>query len=314
MKYVVNNKQVPHLWANQFQERAQGNGSISFTGTVLYSYAAAIGNLVTAPNGERVALLISRTWSVTTSSHQSAARSAVSHLTNFTVPNIGAYHANVDHGANLEYLTKNFQENVRASYRKRTFTEWAHSSLVEQANNITAYARVFTLDGAPSAQDMTDQLNALAAFHDTPDKRAKRALRQANTEAEKAAQKLAVDAARAAAQIKITEWRAGLRNDIPGAYRTDDNGGALIRIRGDVLETSRGAEVPLEHAKRLFKRLIACREAGQEWHRNGATIHVGHFQVDHINADGSFVAGCHRFSWPEIERAAITAGVLEETA
>jgi hypothetical protein len=79
-RYVVNNSQVPHLWAHQSQDHAKGNGSISFSGRSIYSYAAEIGRLADAPNGERVALLISRTWSITTSGHQSAARSAVSHM------------------------------------------------------------------------------------------------------------------------------------------------------------------------------------------------------------------------------------------
>jgi hypothetical protein len=38
-------------------------------------------------------------------------------------------------------------------------------------------------------------------------------------------------------------------------------------------------------------------------------IRVGGFQVDHINPDGSFQAGCHNFNWPEIEAAAKQAGV-----
>src|SRR3954452_20181905 len=96
---VVNNSQVPHLWANQSQDHAKGNGSISFSGRSLYSYAAEIGRLVDAPNGGRVALLISRTWSPTTSSHQSAARSAVSHLTRFSVP-----HLDCDSGSHARNL------------------------------------------------------------------------------------------------------------------------------------------------------------------------------------------------------------------
>ena len=99
---------------------------------------------------------------------------------------------------------------------------------------------------------------------------------------------------------------------MPWDVSTDENGGALLRVRGDNLETSLGARVPLAHAIKAFHRVGQCRAAGLSWHRNGDTIRVGQFQVDQINPDGSFRAGCHRINWPEIEAAARVAGVLVE--
>jgi hypothetical protein len=55
----------------------------------------------------------------------------------------------------------------------------------------------------------------------------------------------------------------------------------------------------------------AWRDAGVKWQRNGETIRVGHFTVDRIEANGTLHAGCHRIYWPEIEQAAIVAGVLQ---
>jgi hypothetical protein len=309
---VVNNSQVPHLWANQSQDHAKGNGSISFTGSSIHSYAAEIGRLVDLPDGRRIALLVSRTWSPTTSSHQSAARGAVSHLPRFTVPNLHGYHPE-----NLTYLADAYRASIKTLFGKRTEpSEWQYENARDQAIEATRYAQTFSLPN-PELYPETD-LEAVKAFHNTPDKAAKKALRDARHAADRAereAREAAARAAREAAQAQaIADWRAGVRYSLPHDAQYDASGGALIRINGDTLETSRGAQVPLAHAVKVFHRVAQCRAAGKSWHRNGDTIRVGNFQVDSIDPDGSFVAGCHRFTWPEIENAARLAGVLMAVA
>jgi hypothetical protein len=97
---------------------------------------------------------------------------------------------------------------------------------------------------------------------------------------------------------------------------TDADGGALLRIRGDLaepetaeLETSHGARVPLLHAIKVFRFVKLIRETSGAWQRNGRTVRVGHYQLDSIDPNG-FNAGCHRINWPEIERVAKLAGVF----
>lgn len=98
---------------------------------------------------------------------------------------------------------------------------------------------------------------------------------------------------------------AWLRGESVSYFRgTDERGGALLRLRGDNLETSHGATVPLDHAVKAFKAIKRCRDHGVGWKRNGETIRVGHFQIDTIEPTGDFVAGCHRIGWNEVERIA----------
>jgi hypothetical protein len=120
-----------------------------------------------------------------------------------------------------------------------------------------------------------------------------------------------LEAEREAAERRA-DWLAGKGN---GRF-TDDNGGALLRIRGDLaepetaeLETSHGARVPLLHAIKVFRFVKLVRESAGHWQRNGRTVRVGHYQLDSIDPDG-FNAGCHRINWPEIERVAKLAGVF----
>jgi hypothetical protein len=128
--------------------------------------------------------------------------------------------------------------------------------------------------------------------------------------------------------MREEEQRKAWFDGVPAArWRgRDADGNAYMRIVGDTLQTSEGAEVPLSHAVRVFRLVKAMREKwylidgkpGTDasrtpvWTRNGHVVRVGHFQVDRINADGSFTAGCHAFAWDEIERVAKVAGVYDE--
>jgi hypothetical protein len=107
-------------------------------------------------------------------------------------------------------------------------------------------------------------------------------------------------------------WLAG-ENTPENRYArySDEMGRALIRVRGETLETSHGAEVPLADAIKAFRFVKLCRERGQGWKRNGATLPVGHFQIDAIDATGNFIAGCHKIGWNEIARLAGQLGLAD---
>ena len=118
-------------------------------------------------------------------------------------------------------------------------------------------------------------------------------------------------------------WLAG--DKAARFWGTDEKGGAYLRavdvarddsgqVTGGELQTSQGARVPLAHAIRVFRFLKHCRESGQTWARNGRTIRVGHYQVDAVESDGTFRAGCHLITWPQVESLAERLGVLDLAA
>lgn len=107
--------------------------------------------------------------------------------------------------------------------------------------------------------------------------------------------------------VRVAKWEAG-----HGPASLANYGGPIaLRIKGDVLQTSRGAEVPLAHAVRVFRFLRYCREHGKGWQANGRTLPVGHFRVDSVTAEGDFRAGCHSVTFAAVERAARAAGLWE---
>lgn len=74
------------------------------------------------------------------------------------------------------------------------------------------------------------------------------------------------------------------------------------RIVGDTVETSKGAKVPVEHAKQLARLYrITVRQGGASW-GDGSGPKVGFYRVNKIGADGTLVIGCHDFSAEEAGR------------
>ncbi len=105
------------------------------------------------------------------------------------------------------------------------------------------------------------------------------------------------------AKEKIAAFIAGADVSIPHIV---EESYARIEIEpvscAKVLATSKGAVVPLAHVKRVWPTVKKLIEKGREFHANGKTLHVGHYQITEIKTDGTLIAGCHRFERTEVLR------------
>lgn len=332
---VFDNDMVAHVWAQQSQSEGRShNGNFSFEGDTLYSYRTPIGRFISIA-GEGVATLVtSETYSITTSGkHMRALWRAIAYNRHaFTVPTLGeAWRCGrarpLDHAANLAHLQNAYTAHRDRIVRLRDYygdADRLENELEALAETANRYARLFGL----IEREYNPEVDAQQIM-------AKRAEREAKFNAPGAAEKR--EAAREARQQaklrkaeeqrrqerltnaeKLAEWRAGGNPFLPHGARIDEAGGALLRVKGDWLETSLGACVPLADAIKVFRFVKLCRQRGPiepggniAWKRNGSTLSVGHFQVDWISITGTFRAGCHMIHWEEIEGAAIAAGVLD---
>lgn len=328
---AYDNSMTAHVWAQQEKQTGRsGNGNMSFADSTLFSYSTPIGRFVTAPNGARVTLVTSNTYSTTTSGkHMPALWRAIDYGRGqfapcFAVPRLsgqsglGYTHfalADSDHVANLEYLVGEYAAQI-AKLNRCQFDNVDHVSASARKALATAraYAETFALDMPADSADsdiavILAKREARATKNATPAAIVRRERDKAQR-AEIAAERQRLQ--HADAHERLEGWRNGTlaRLDRYSDIRSDMQAGALLRIRGNTLETSQGASVPLDHAKRVFAAVKRCKDSGATWQRNGETIRVGHFQVDSIDANGNFRAGCHLINWPETERAAIAAGVI----
>jgi hypothetical protein len=296
MRTVHNSQMVFHLWANQSQPTARnGSGSVFFEGDTIYSYGRhfPVARIVQR-RGERTAVLFnSSSYSVTTSAHQSHARQAARHLKpSFTVPELsrGSKNDALDntvHTANLEHYKKQIDAAALRVRRARVNQDWLANELQGYVSEANGYAKFFGLRKRFTVPSDESVQKAIAKA------KADATLARAETLKRNAA-------ALAAAQQAIGEWQAGANVRIP--WEVSDT---FLRVKDDLMQTSRGAEVPLAHALRLLPLI----RSGKAYKHNGHSEHVGHFQVDEVDKQGNVRVGCHFIKREEIERIAALLGM-----
>lgn len=312
IKQVVSEDMVAHLWAHKAQDHARtpGQGRMYFDGDTIYSYGShfPIARHVThngKPGGRPAILFTTRDYSNTTRKHKYCAQRACSHLTVFLVHNIYGSHKVhlLDYKERLAEAAKDY---AKAKGRKPEHLARMRS-IVSQGNAYAAFFGLKTRFEIPGNETELDAecVKILAANAIRREKNA--AASQAKWEARAAEERKR----HAEAEGLLQQWVDGELLSTPNyAYYFPTR----LRIKQDaddgaVVQTSKGAEVPLEHALRAFKFIAKVYESGQPWESNGHTIKMGHFQVDRIETDGTLVAGCHRIGRDEIERIAKLAGV-----
>lgn len=181
------------------------------------------------------------------------------------------------------------------------FTGREYAPYEFKAANGMAYSRFGTMPENIAAEYAAAYPFADAASELSAAESAEKAEREAREKAEREAKRIET--------FRTTGSAGGY-----GAQLKDESGGAMLTVIGDELVTSWGARVPLADAIKVFKFAKLCRESGKAWHANGRRIYCGHYQIDSVYPSGGFKAGCHLINWPEIERAAAMAGVLEAAA
>jgi hypothetical protein len=78
----------------------------------------------------------------------------------------------------------------------------------------------------------------------------------------------------------------------------------MLRVKGDIVETSKNARFPISHAKRALRAVEHCRATKTTFTPNGSRLKLGYFQVDRIDHNGNVKAGCHFVKYEQIARIA----------
>lgn len=291
--------EVAHAWA--YQTGKQRNGKRMFyEGPSIYSHGRhfQIARLVDV-KGVPSVLFTTRKYSVSTSQHTAIAHSAVSHLPIYYVGDPGRFPILEDWEADLTSAAGHVAKSKRARLdRNRDWELSSAQTFIDRANALRA---AFDID-APEVS--LETLGVAVAGLEERIAKAQRKAELARKKAEKERFKREAEAR--------TAWLAGDSN----AYwrGTTPEGFAFLRIKGEEVQTSQGAAVPLAHAIKAFRFIKLVRERAQPWHRNGHSVRVGNFSVDEIDKAGNIKAGCHLIAWQEIERIALQIGVLDAPA
>ena len=280
-KYSSNSELI-HVWAHDSSpEIMKQANSVTCHNDILYSYSTAIGQIV---NNDTV-IYNTASYSNTTSKHQSLMRSATSHYSNRIYLDINKYGLNhlifSQNSFNELILNPNMAKAseylVKAS-RSKKYKDHFNMEAISIFDNLRRYAILFNLEcSLPNVDDLTE--SAIKA-----DKEAK-----------------ALEKIRRAERIKeraeaLENWRKGL--DVRNHFEI-----TALRIKDDVIETSRGAKIPLEHAVKFWGLIKAWHEKGTSYVKSNHSIHLGNYAVNRFEND-ILTVGCHQIPYSEIQNIA----------
>jgi hypothetical protein len=279
MKKVFNsNAELSHVWANQLQLEGRGS-SMFFYGPVIYSYGYhyEIARFLTTEQGEKVCFLNTNGYSNSTAKHTSHVLNAVQDgIKLFKVPFPGNS-LTVDKLRNvLKQLKVNIasllDQQIKAKSNFKYFLD-ARDTLENAAEIATLFnLQGFTVADFPNWTAANDKYQYLRA-----------------TESKRLEEKQAKELERKLETLK--KWLSGEFNGtlygIPVHLR-------LINDGKDI-QTTMGARVPLEAAKRLYNKLksgLDCKgdkiEGFTVIENNPDTIKIGCHVIPWMIADNFF--------------------------
>jgi len=307
-----NNNEVAHVWANQSQARGHGS-HFFFDGPSIFSYGR---HFEIARHVSGVVLFTTDDYSVTTARHKTIAIRAVNHKKVFFVPSFTDHNQNADHYVKLcasqtekgkrarENKKYYFQDVVRWSNEAREYVEHFKSEITKERRK--------AIRSLPD--DVFDILNAKEWAHEA-DLAQGRALREEANRLKCAARYAIIEQRRKEEtqalnvwgeeiqDLTAKAWKAGL--DLPRDFYYNDSLPTLLRVKGNDIETTRGAYVSIEEARTLWGMM-----------KRGESIQgfkISGYEVSGVH-DGKLIIGCHRIPMREVARMAVTLGLESEAA
>jgi hypothetical protein len=217
------------------------------------------------------------------------------------------------HRTNVHYLTAEY-EKERDGMMRAPSVSWRiqdnrpHEELGELSREVQLYQECFRLPvtDLPWSADADAVVARRERLLNSPEAIARRA-ESTRRMLESRRQDLLRDAEQLAA------WRAGAL--LPTFDYTLEDDSACFRIKGDNVETSRGATVPVADVRRVMRVYqLAVKANALPWERGDYArqdeeTRLGHFRLDHIDASGNVRAGCHYFNAAEVAHLATLLGV-----
>ena len=286
MKKVFSSvREAIHIFAND-PAREGRSSSVSFNNGILFSYNTAIGEHVTNANGESVLIINNKNYSVTTSKQQGFLRYAANHLNCIYIDHVGynaqslrpSHNGENWQGLSVADLISNYEreaaENLAKASRARKNGDSYRAAAYNGLKELKTYLEFFGI--AYEAGDLsTLEADAIKADKIYREEKRKR------------------EAERKAAQAEALEaWRKG--EDKRNYFEV-----TALRIKGDIIETSRGANIPLDHAIKAWPLLSRIIKSGETFYPQGHAIHLGHYTISRADKN-QLVVGCHNIPMSEV--------------
>ena len=295
MKTVFSShNEVAHIWASQSQAEGRA-GNLFFKGDTVYSYGGHFPVARFAPEFGDIVLFTDRGYSSSTGRHKGFIRAAIP--STYTVifcddPSRPPSH-NLDIWANrAERLRADFAAKKNKQGRAKLANE-----IFANGRAAIAYCDALKIDApgftcSTTDEDDSREYGAIAAR----EREAKATIRRADYE--KAA---ALDASE-----RLTLWLTGESVNTNGFEFSD----TLLRIKGEQIETTRGAKIPVSDALKIYPLLDRAKRTGGKIEAGLHNINLGAYRFNSFDGN-TLIVGCHSIAWAQIEKMAQELHLIE---
>lgn len=271
--------EVAHAWANQTGRHRKGF-SMFYEGTIIYSWGHhfPIARIVETEEGP-VVLMTTEGYSVSTAKHITYTRRAVQHMKVFDVPGV----RDIDWGLhNARNYVERIVDRLEKAKRARKYGDMHLREAQDLIAQAQEYIRLFKVEGFETFNWEPD-----AIVQGVREAAARRSEEQNRARIEREAENRRIRREEVWPEVK--NWLRGQKQTIATRYYTTR---PLPRIIEDRVETTWGAAVPLEIAKKLYWLAVKCRREHREFVPT-KTIQAGDFRLSSIKPNGDLVVGCH---------------------
>jgi len=285
-KVFSSNSTTAHYWANRVQSEGRSSG-MSFYEGKLYSYATVIAEFIGDSNN---VILSNHSYSNSTCKHQHYARQSLHSNHNkiyIDCPMWGNRSLIFNQSTfDLEIVSHNHYK--ASDYLLRATRARKNSALyLSYANNIydslVQYALLVGLNYIkPDITITQDQ-----------------AIEAAKIQAIKEKQRKADIIADQAENLK--KWRKG--ENVTNHFEI-----TALRINGDMIQTSRGANIPLDHAIKAYPLLKKLHDKNTDIDLTSHAIKFGNYSMSAFKND-YLIVGCHTIPYSEVSNIAIQLGL-----
>lgn len=296
MKTVFSShSEVAHIWASQSQNSGRA-GNIHFDDGVIYSYGCHFPVARFAPEFGNLVLFTNRGYSSSTGKHKSIIRGAIPG--GFNVVYCDDPTRSADHNLGRWQSTA---ERLRADFAAKTHRITRGNLAVQIFHNCAAaieYAMAVNVAIPEWANETNDEMTARDYVYEAA--KAREVKREAaRIEREKLA---AVDAGE-----RLALWQAGQNPPQNGFSYCP----TLLRIKDDSIQTSRGANIPVADAIKLWPLLLRVKNSGKTMEAGLHSINLGAYRFNSFDG-ATLIVGCHSIAWDQLALMAEQLNLTEK--
>lgn len=317
----MNNSMVAHLWAHEQEESASGS-NFFFEGTSIYSYGHhfEVGRIVKNKQGKKAYLINEDYYSATTSKHQCYVRNAIP-----TWAMVFSVGDNISDTGNMRFVASKLESIKKSieSILKKSANDWlgTNHELSKSGDSIKRkhvheLKRIFQILLDHQGLKVLGTVNVIVdevCGEGTWIKYSERSERWRKGEEERERIKLERLRKEEEARYKdfdekLEEWKSGEINFLNTPfYIPGEKPNAWIRIKGNIIETSKQIKIGIAEARKLW-RAVSAMHRGAEFRHGLVEDVTGHQWSLNRYENDLLTAGCHRIAYNEMERIAKQLG------